>query len=256
MGATTQLAAQTGCTEGAGLACLRAATLPALFAASEAVGAPFGPIVDGSWMPEQPRALYDRAEIARVPLLIGSNSDEGTAFTLDAASIANDPQYVTALERLAADPVEVQQVYPLSDFASAKNPYQAAFARAWGDSRLVCSTLDVAVRAQRAGSPVYMYNFDMPMDDVLGAAHAFEIGFVFGTIANPTPEQKAVSDRMQRYWTRFAETGDPNSAGEYPWPSFTQTANVRMSFAPTPSVIAEFRSRECNFWRTQYDKAF
>ncbi|HET8939653.1 MAG TPA: carboxylesterase family protein [Polyangiales bacterium] len=259
---SAQLAEQLGCSADNALSCLRGAAVPSLFAATDALGARgvgFGPVVDGDFTPDQPRALFDRGEIAHVPYLLGTNSDEGSAFTLDAASITNDEQYMAALERLGPDPNEVQLFYPVSKFSSAQNPYQAAFARAWGDARMVCSTLDVAVRAERARLPVFLYNFDISMDGpngVFGAAHAFEIGFVFGTNPTFTLEERAVSDRMQGHWTQFAKTGDPNGPELYPWPLFRESANVRINFAETSSVIQEFRAPECTYWRLQYDKAF
>jgi para-nitrobenzyl esterase len=257
-----QLAEQLGCSAQSVLSCLRSAEVPDLFAAADALtaeGVGFGPVVDGDFTPDEPRALYDRGEIAHVPYMLGSNADEGSAFTLDAASLADDAQYMAALRRLGADPDELRALYPPSNFSRAQNPYQAAFARAWGDARMVCSTHDVARRAEHAGLPVFMYNFDMSMDGpdgVFGAAHAFEIGFVFGTIPMITAEQKAVSDRMQQHWTRFAETGDPNVPDLQTWPTFEQATDLRVSFSDTTTVVQNFRASECSFWRKQYEQAF
>jgi para-nitrobenzyl esterase len=257
-----QLAEQLGCSGDAVLPCLRAADVPALFTAFDALsaqGLSFGPVVDGNFTPDQTRALFDRGEIAHVPYVIGTNSDEGSAFTLDATNLADEAQYTAALERLGGDVSELLSFYPASKFSGAKNPYQAAYARAWGDARMVCSSLDVAVRAEAAGLPVFMYHFDMSMDGpngVFGAAHAFEIGFVFGTSPTFMPDQRVVSDRMQGYWTQFAKTGDPNGPELAPWPSFTHSADMRVNLAETTSVIQDFRGPECAYWRAQYDKAF
>jgi para-nitrobenzyl esterase len=132
-------------------------------------------------------------------------------------------------------------------------------ARAWGDARLVCPTLDVAVRAAAAGSPVFMYNFDMPLDSPdgpLGAAHAAEIAYVFGTSPNFTPEQAAVSLRMQQYWTQFARTGDPNTPELQAWPRFGPGADVRVNFGVSTTLVNGLRARECAFWREQYAQMF
>jgi carboxylesterase type B len=234
-----------------------------VFAAADALsaeGVSFGPVVDGDVTPDQPRTLYDHGAIAHVPYLIGTNSDEGTGFVMDATGIRDDDAYLAALRArllLPADQVAAQ--YPVSDFADHPDPYQAALARAWGDARLTCSTLDVAQRTAAAGLPVFMYNFDMPLDGtagVWGAAHATEIVFVFGTKPDFTPEERAVSDRMQRYWTQFAKTGDPNTPELEPWPHFTPQQDVRLNFGVTTSVLHDFRMRECSFWRAQYDRAF
>jgi para-nitrobenzyl esterase len=257
-----RLAERLGCTATPALDCLRFKSVSELYSAADALaatGTVFGPIVDGDFTPEQPRALYDRNAIAQVPYMLGSNTDEGTGFTINDTSITDDMQYLALLrQRLSADPEQVAALYPVSDYAQAKNPYQAALARAYGDGRLVCGTLDVAVRSAQAGLPVFMYNFDIPLDGdegLWGAAHAAEIPYVFGTWSF-TPEQRAVSDRMQRYWTQFAEHGDPNSAELEAWPRFTQNQNVRVNLGPSTTVVTDFRARECAFWREQYDRAF
>ena len=255
-----ELATRVGCTTAPALDCLRAKPVSELFAAATALGTAFGPIVDGRFMPEQPRALYDRAAIAQVPFLLGSNTDEGTGFTINDTNITSDAQYLEVLgQRLTADPAQVAALYPVSDYAGAKNPYQAALARAWGDGRLVCSTLDVAVRSAQAGLPVFMYNFDMPLDGdegIWGAAHAVEIAYVFGTAPAFTPEQRAVSDRMMRHWTQFAQSGDPNAPELTAWPRFDALHDVRVNFGVTTTVLEGFRAEECAFWRAQYDRAF
>jgi para-nitrobenzyl esterase len=254
------LAERVACSASEPLSCLRAKGLPELFSAADALlaqGASFGPIVDGDFIPDQPRALYDRRELAQVPRLIGSNTDEGTGFVMNIPGLVDDASYLEALrQRLTAPPEQVAALYPPSAFANARNPYQAALARAWGDARLVCPTLDVAIRSAAAGSHVFMYNFDMPLDDVFGAAHAAEIVYVFGTWPSFTPEQAAVSQRMQRYWTQFAKTGDPNAPELLTWPRFGASVDTRLNFGVESSLQAGFRAKECEFWREQYDRLF
>jgi carboxylesterase type B len=220
----------------------------------------FGPIVDGTFTPEQPRLLFDRGALAHVPYLIGTNTDEGTGFTINDTGITDQMQYLKLIaQRLVGNPQEIAEHYPVTAFASAKNPYQAAFARAWGDGRLVCPSYDGAARAAAAGLPVFMYNFDMPIDGtdgVWGAAHAAEIVYVFGTAPDFTPETAAVSDRMQRYWTQLAKAGDPNSPELLAWPQWHEGEDVRVNFGVTSTLLQNFRASECAFWRAQYDVTF
>lgn len=72
-------------------------------------------------------------------------------------------------------------------------------------------------------------------DGRLGAAHATELPFVFGTLdtatgpaglagENPPAE---LSDRMRAAWVRFAATGDPG------WPAWDPAAPVRRRFDVT-----------------------
>jgi para-nitrobenzyl esterase len=255
------LAMKLGCTGSDALSCMRGKT-PAeiLDAASSDItsGGTLGGIVDGDFIPEQARALFDRGDIAKVPYILGSNTDEGTLFLIG-QTVANEEQYMAALEQRfgAAGAAAVAKQYPASKFGG---DYSAALARAFGDARLVCTTYDSALRAAKAGSKVYMYNFDVPANIpgglMLGATHGSELTLVFGSAPTFTDETRAVSDRLQGYWTNLSKSGDPNATGLLEWPRFTDTSNVRMNFGLEPSIVRDFRAEECAFWRASYDSEF
>ena len=257
-------AAHVGCTGAGTLACLRAKSAADLMATADvAMGFGFGPEVDTQFLPDQPRTLYDAGMIAKVPYLLGSNTDEGTLF-LPATKPTTQDDYTAALVVAfgAATAPAVANMYPMGNFADGMpNPATAALARAIGDGRLVCTTVDTAVRASHAGLSVYMYNFDIPVPisppgTYLGATHGSELVSVFGTSPAFTDQTKAISDLMQRYWTNFAKTGDPNAGADLKWPAFTESMNLRVNFAVQPSVVTNFRATECAFWRTGYAMQF
>jgi para-nitrobenzyl esterase len=132
----------------------------------------FGPVVDGEFMPDQPRALFDAGSINQVDYILGSNTDEGTLFHLGATPVADEDEYLAALGRAYGSRAsEIAAVYPIADFPSA----DAALQRITGDARLVCGTHDTARRVAAAGLDVYMYNFDLPIAvagfESLGAVH-------------------------------------------------------------------------------------
>jgi para-nitrobenzyl esterase len=138
-----------------------------------------------------------------------------------------------------------------------------------GDSTLVCSTYDSALLAANQGVSVSMYNFDIPVEIAgvvgsapgelfLGASHGSELSYVFGTSPQFSTDmaQASISQLMERYWTRFAATGDPNGGSDLQWPKFTATSNERMQFTLTPSVVTNFRAAECAFWIGIYESQF
>jgi len=256
-------ATSVGCAGAGALACLRGKSASDLMATpAVAEGADYGPDVDGTFLPEQPRVLFDSGRIAKVPYLLGSNTDEGTLF-LGTIHPTTQAEYMAALVQMFPGTANaVANQYPMSAFAGGKpNPAEAALARVIGDARLVCPTFDSAARAAHAGVKVWMYNYDIPAPiDIpgtyLGATHGSELASVFGTSPTFTPDTQAASDLMQRYWTNFARAGTPNGGSDPMWPALTDAANVRINFALQPTIVTDFRAAQCAFWREGYSQQF
>jgi para-nitrobenzyl esterase len=221
----------------------------------------FTVVIDGTggFLPEDPRALFDRGDIARVPYLLGSNTDEGTLFTYAATPVTKEAEYRAALQTRfgAAFVDDIASLYPASKY---DDNYQSALTRAVGDSMLGCGTHDSARRAAKAGLKVYMYNFNIPWSispTILGAAHASEISHVFGNPVKADAASQVVSDAMNAYWANFAKSGDPNYSGApATWPQFTPDANdndQRLQLDPGWEILTNFRKAECALWRRYYD---
>jgi para-nitrobenzyl esterase len=215
----------------------------------------FNPVLDGEIIPDQPRALIESGNFAKVPYLLGSNFEEGRLFMLAAAAITTEAEYMAALERLfkeAAASVAAQ--YPLSAFAMP----QDALVRIWGDYRLGCSTYDSGRRVTAQGVNTYHYAFAraIPGLEGLGPTHGVEMPYVFGTLPETAAGDAALSDSMQGYWARFVKTGDPNGDGAPAWPAFDEASDKQMKFDEQSSVVTGYRRAECDFWRTIYDAAF
>ena len=109
------------------------------------------------------------------------------------------------------------------------------------------------LNALKAQQPeVWYYRFDWdeepaPFDEIYGAAHAFDLPFLFGnfgpsllanfvnTTANQ-PGRLALSDAMMRSLGAFAYTGNPNDpALGVTWPAWP--AKLIFDATPTAKVI-------------------
>ncbi len=251
---TGRLLESTGC-DGAddALRCLREQPVSALLSASGG----FGPAVDGGVVPEQPRVLFDRGAFAKVPYVLGSNSDEGTLFLLQTPPVQTEEEYRVALEaRYGERAPEIAATYPVADFANPND----ALARATGDAVLVCGTYDTARRAAAGGADVWLYNFSWPvLTDILPflrATHGAEIAFVFGSAESPTPADAAISESMQGYWSRFARRGDPNGDGALDWPRYEEATDRRINFDADNTILTGFRREECEMWWRFADEDF
>jgi para-nitrobenzyl esterase len=259
-----------GCdTAGDPLACLRGKPAANVLGAVAGNDDAFVPVIDGAGgtLPEEPEAIFDRGDVAQVPYLIGSNTNEGRLFTypllLTGGAPHDQPSYVAQLQVLfgsLADQVAAE--YPASDYGDVNSSSTMAFfdalSDALGDSGLVCGTHDTARRAAKAGLHVFMYNFNVPWSiapDILLASHAAEIGHVFNDPWMPDAASQMVSDTMNTYWAHFAKTGDPNFTGAPTWPGFAPDADghdLRLQLDPGFEVLHDFKKDKCDFWRSLY----
>jgi para-nitrobenzyl esterase len=272
--------AAVGCNEAADvLSCLRSLPAEKLIIDVAVEGAPpeelpggsgyqgstplwdFGPTVDGAVVPAMPRASFAAGEVADVPYIVGTNTEEGALRHLLAIPVESEPEFMEALERAfgTADAAELAALYPVAEFPTPND----ALIRVTTDWRYACAVQDFAERIAGAGLTVYAYNFDYPwaapaLRDLLGKSHGAELNYVFGSFleGKVDEESKTLSELMQRYWTRFAVGGDPNGAADPTWSVFDPALGNRLNLNAGPSVVENFRQERCNWWKGYYDSLF
>src|SRR5580704_7099820 len=138
-------AAKLGCTDPATAAgCLRGKSAAALLAEAGGPLGGWGPVAGTPVLPLQPASAFAAGRYAHVPLLQGTNHDEGrffVGFEFDALgkplTAAQYPQVLTA-QFGASAAARIQAVYPLSGYASPDLAYAAVFT----DSAFSCPALD------------------------------------------------------------------------------------------------------------------
>jgi para-nitrobenzyl esterase len=253
------------------LACMRNLSTDALLATHEedtssGLAQIFSAVIDGDFLTDQPRALFQNGKAAKVPYLLGSNNDEDMLFELGKTAVADQAGLTAGIEQAFGDAgSDLTNLYPLSEFDGGyPNPYQAALTRMKSDQRLICNTYD-SLKLSAAGAPAYTYNFDISAATFLGACHGSELPYVFGSGTQLThgSKQAAASALMERYWTRFASAGDPSGKGapdlgsDLAWPAFTSTSDQRMQFTlEGPGLVSNFHATECAYWIGRYEAAF
>ena len=194
-------------------------------------------IVDGEVIPDELAAIFARGEQADVPVMIGSNADEGTALFSYLGPAFGDgaagfEAYVAATLGEVAD--DVRTHYPATDDAEAMESWMDLL----GDAMFTWPMRAWARAMQTVPSETWLYWFTMepPIaeSDRYGAFHAAEIGYVFGNVdlfgAVPTDADHALSDLMATVWTQFARTGNPNGEGLPEWPAYTPESEAYLEF--------------------------
>jgi para-nitrobenzyl esterase len=192
-------------------------------------GGKFTPNIDGYFLTEPVPATFSAGKQAQIPILVGWNADE-TSFE-SAAKLPNfGPPNLNVLlvQKFGFHAAEASKVFPATnnqDAIKAADDLSAAEFVVFG----TWAWLEAQVKTGNA--PVYRFQFDLGVpaepghNAPTGAYHSDEIDYVFGTLDTRQgtkwrPEDYALSEKMQTYWTNFAKTGDPNASGLPTWPKY------------------------------------
>jgi para-nitrobenzyl esterase len=184
-----------------------------------------GPILDGKYITEGLARGFAAAKQAKVPLMLGGNSNEASLVRPQPAQLDAIPEAQKAAILKAFDPNGTgDRARIINDLVTVQ---------------LITEPDRNAARLHaKAGQPVYLYYFSHVAAagkdrKPYGAGHTDEIRYVFGAPTAPAKfdaGDKALSDVMNRYWANFAKTGDPGSAGGVAWPKFDTAAEGQVEF--------------------------
>lgn len=209
---------------------------------------------------------------SQVPLLLGTNSNEGETFIYDAVDF-----YLPA----AVMPYAYEGVFGVDNGRqiAAQPRYNCSDELSDGRVQLshlvtdylfrCSSSTGFATAAVKAGLPVYVYRFDhlysnasvfpsfgLPKICAETVCHASELPFVFHNTPNTTegnftftPAEAVLSRNMVDYWVSFATHLDPNvgrNESSIVWPKWDPATKPTMVF--NLSLVIESSKPICDFW--------
>jgi para-nitrobenzyl esterase len=215
-----------GCTSGDIASCLRNAPVANVlaaqnnFAASLDLGIGVGPtlpVVDGVVLDKRPMVAIREGRGA-VPLIVGSNRDDSSAFV----STTNQPgafaSYLDSVGQTTRK-TELLALYPPATLGER----EAAIAFST-DLAFACPAQALAnVRQQTS----YLYELTraIPNGPVarLGAAHGFDFLYLFNSFASfgvtPQPEDNTIATLFQKGWGALAHGNPPTNVATPAWPA-------------------------------------
>ena len=192
--------------------------------------------LDGWFLREPPAVTMARGKQAQVPLLLGSNSQEGFYTAVLNKQPPTPENYRAALRKLFGS--QAEQALALYPGNSEMEVKRSATVLA-GDFFIAHTTwrwMDLQWRHGRA--PVYFYYFAQPRparrhpaageQPDTGAVHSGEIEYALGNLATNevyawTAADRRTSATMEGYFAQFIKTGDPNGAGLPHWPAVRES---------------------------------
>ena len=214
-----------------------------------------GIAIDGYVFPTAPAKVFAAGQEHRVALLLGNNSLErapGSVLPTDLKQAITE-EYGPLSER----------ALPLYA-AAANDPDYGTPTQQWADdASFRCAAVRVLLWHAAAGNLSYEYEFArVPSGrELVGAVHASDLPYVFGTLDKGVPYSLPppipptvisdidwqVSKVMQQYWTNFAKTGNPNGAGLPEWPRYDASSRAYIQFtAAGPVLKAALRRPYCD----------
>ena len=217
------------------------------------------PVVDGDLLPRPPMEVFEAGESAPIPLLVGTNDNEGRLFQVFRVFTREQmlPTSTDRLERMFAltDPVRARRVL------AAYPGYPSARVRAQiiGDKTFWVPTIALA-DAHARHSPTFVYRFDQSTPLLrglgVGATHGVDLGFVFGQVLDPvspfgsSPAARRTSARMMRLWGSFAADGAPDVR----WPRYDEATRATMIIDDVWRVENDPRGYRHRLWAGYEDR--
>eukprot|EP00047_Mylnosiga_fluctuans_P002809 m.226020 g.226020 ORF g.226020 m.226020 type:complete len:533 (+) comp11358_c0_seq1:20-1618(+) len=211
-------------------------------------------------IPDQYVPAIAKGMMAPVPILAGTNTDEGATFVFDGVPWLPMFLYEDAIRivfgRFADTIIEY---YSRFDFHDGRDALSAVFTDYW--FRCPTEKFLASARAQGQNAWFYRYNhelsaswlfpkFGLPTVCEKRVCHASELPMVFHHTVFPAlnltlpPDEVKLANQMTAYWTSFARTGMPNAT--FPWPVYNATSRPNIILQET--MTTENTVELCSMW--------
>lgn len=223
------------------------------------MGLPFQPVVDGGLLPSHPASQIAAGAAAGIDILIGTNKDEWKFFTFSASAAEeiDEDRLLKLVERhlrqsgleATIDASELIDVYRRARAARDESDEPKDLYTALGTDwvfRVPSARLAEAQAAYNPATYAYLFDWESPFaGGSLGACHALELPFVFGTTDNPFvalftgagAEVEALSDKMQAAWVAFATSGDPAVGSPRAWLPYAGVGRATRRFGRVTELV-------------------
>lgn len=244
---------------------------------------------NGPFLTAEPRTLLHNGNFAKVPMMVGYNSDEGiyllvvtfyngSSYDIDFLNyVPNDlnPKNSTQRRKIIAE--EIKSFYNSRDYHN--DQLQEEIDLFTDVHFLYGITTSVKARLAHASSgPIYFYRFSMDtkLNQVkkfnqytanrTGASHADDLYYLFKheesiPIVEGSVEDLCV-DKLVKLWTNFAKYGNPTPRGKrdsiinVEWPAAEKNSLRFLEIGNSFSLGRDPEKERVEFWTKLYEKYY
>lgn len=233
---------------------------------------PWGPVIDGvsEGLLDRPSRLIAAGNFNRVPLIIGTNLNEGSIFVPFVSDIVpgarfplNDAHFQLVMLHFfnTSAAAAVSNFYPLQNYKN--NDERTAFILR--DYLFLCGSRKVARSISSFGVPVYLYQFThdlkgWPEYKLFGDYHTSELDFVFDNawpigVHRFTEDDKKMASTFGMYWSNLAKGKDPNYSldpNALYWPKYSTSVDSNMNLRVPTNITTGLNKDACDFFANVY----
>ena len=202
----------------------------------------FGPMIDGTLIPDHVGLLFAQGKQHDVPFLIGGNSWEASLGRQIGGGFS--PKFISRL----VPKKDRDMLYPGLQGEQLED-------QVFGDLVLLSTGRYMANQMAYVDAKTYHYHFSYVASEKVnkqpGAAHADDIAFVMKTLGveleNVSEKDKQISNLMHNYWVQFAKTGNPNLPGQPKWTPYNQDNGSVLEIGDTIALKDNFLNERINY---------
>lgn len=195
-----------------------------ILASQSLFGISASPVIDGYVLTDTMEDNYVKGYFQKVPLLVGSNTNETSVFTCPFFnSTATVSQVQAFFNRVYGSSItnKIPTVYgPISAYDNPLSYLNTVFSDSWGH----CGSRRVASTFSSYSLPSYFYTYNHLLSaapSCYGVAHAAELPMFFRSVLldlypnyNFTTSEQQLSQHMILYWANFIHNSNPNYNGD------------------------------------------
>ncbi len=227
----------------------------------------FAPVVDPTTLPLHPLQAIAAGSAREVAMMTGTTRDEWRLFTfalpqhrkLDDDRLARRIGH--RLHQLGHDAARAEALIATYRAARPDAPAWQIFDAIETDRLFRIPALDLLGAHRRGGASTnWLYRFDRPSpaaSGLLGACHAIELPYVFGSLDAPGMDRFAgagpgavqLSEAMMDAWIAFARAGVPQAAGLPAWSAWDDATQPSMRLDEEPALIGDPDPAERRAWQ-------
>lgn len=232
-------------------------TVQHIIASKSIFGVCASPVIDGYVLNDIMENSYARGDFQKVPVIIGSTTNETSSFTCpvfhDSATTAQVQAFFTTVYNTSIIS-EIPTIYgSTSDYNNPLSYLNVVYSDSWAH----CGSRRIASKFSSYGVPSYLftYNHLIPVaSSCLGVAHGVELIMLFPSFLpyfypnyNLTALEQRLSTNMMLYWANFIRTSNPNyKESPVNWDVYLNTSDNDLVLDVHPQMRNYYYNATCS----------